>query len=124
MIPLGNKKASSTRLGANHEPLTVLSNVRAMVQGDTEGTPVSPPWAKPGMDADIGHALYAQYVVYLDGPDGNPGYEPRPGDKLTVVPLDGESGRSLELRIVAQPICYEGLGLDSWKIPTCQTKVL
>lgn len=124
MINLYNKQIDSIRLGPNHELITVLSGVRAMLQGAKEGAPVSPPWAQPGMDSDIGVVYYAQYVLYLDGPDGNPGYEPRPGDKITASPLSGETGRSLELRIVAQPICYEGFGLDSWKIPCCQTKVI
>jgi hypothetical protein len=124
MLLIPNKLISGTRIGPDHEVIVVLDRALASLQGARNGGQVTPPWGQPGIDSDIGNALYAEWDLEVGGPDENPGFEPRPGDTYTLTPLPGENGRKVVLRPVAQPTCEEGLGLDLWSIPACQIRVL
>jgi hypothetical protein len=126
MLLLAPKLVSSTRIGPDHEVVTVLNQVRANLQGTSMGAQVAPPWYQPSMDAELGGAQFAQWSLLIGGEDENPGFEPRPGDTYSVIPQAGMSGRSLVVKAVAQPTCEEDIfgAISLWDIPVCQIRVL
>jgi hypothetical protein len=74
------------------------------------------------MDSELGGALFAEWSLLLDGDDGLPDYEPRPGDKIVYTSDNGASSRNGTYRIVAAPTSEEGLGLDYRDLPVCKTR--
>lgn len=122
MLQLVTGKVDITRIGSDHQLITVTTGANANLQGSRNGAPVSPPWAQPGADADIGFALYAEWTLLLDGDDGLAGYEPRPGDRLIYTSGNGASSRNGVYRIVAAPTSEEGYGQDYRDLPVCKTR--
>jgi hypothetical protein len=115
-------KADITRIGPNHETIIIASGANANLQGAKNGAQVSPPWANLGADSDIGFAMFAEWSMLLDGDDGLPGYEPRPGDRITYTSNNGASSRNGVYRIVASPTSEEGYGLDYRDLPVCKLR--
>jgi hypothetical protein len=122
MLQLTTGKVSITRTGSDHQPITIATDANANLQGARNGAPVTPPWAQPGMDADIGNALYAEWTMLLDGDDGLPGYDPKPGDRIVYTSNNGASNRNGIYRIVAAPTSEEGYGQDYRDLPVCKVR--
>lgn len=120
LIPDGT--ITVTRIGPNHETITALTDARASLQGDSTGIPVAPPWYQPGFDSELGGAQFADWSIVIGGPDENPDYEPRPGDRIVFTPTNPVSKRAGIYRQVAANNGEEDMfgSISSWDLPTCK----
>jgi hypothetical protein len=122
MLSIKTGKVSVTRIGSDHQSITITVGANANLQGARNGAPVTPPWAQPGTDSEIGNALFAEWSMLLDGDDGLPGYEPRPGDRIVYTSNNGATSRNGVYKIVAAPTSEEGMGLDYRDLPVCKVR--
>lgn len=124
MLLIANGKVNITRIGSDHQTTTVLTGARANLQGDKNGAIISSPWYQPGRDSDLGEVQFANWSVMIGGPDENPNYEPRPGDRLEFVPDFSGSTRAGIYKQVAANTGEEDIfgGISYWDLPACKAR--
>lgn len=124
MLQLPDGRVTITRIGPNHEVITVLTNAPASLDGDKNGAMISPPWYQSGFDSELGGVQVAEWSLMIGGPDENPDYEPRPGDRIVFTPNKAASKRAGVYRQVAASTGEEDAAglLDYWDLPVCKAR--